>query len=255
MRCRNSPRTRSITGKETEAPSSAGSTKTRKGRRPGPARTMSAKERATAEGWGSSGTRGRTPKPRIARVEESPCRHGDGRKLGREARACESFRTSPAVATMGSERQLRALLFCRPGDRRQTPRERPTTRRAQMGAISRARRQPASAPRGFLRLSGRRLGRKPTPAREPRGHPEARGRRSASERVAGLTSRQRSLRALHVRWRRRCARLAESLVQVEWRALRACRPPLGANARPQGSSERDVRVAAPSVSCGLPRRA
>ena len=62
------------------------------------------------------------PQPRIARVEMSPCRHGDGRKLDR---ARPSVRTTSHVARrrddgLGGSR-LRALLFCRPRDHRQPP--------------------------------------------------------------------------------------------------------------------------------------
>jgi SNF2 family DNA or RNA helicase len=54
--------------------------------------------------------------------------------------ACDSFRTSHAVATMGSEVRTPGPSFCRPSDRRQRTRRRPTTRRAQIPAVSRARR-------------------------------------------------------------------------------------------------------------------
>jgi hypothetical protein len=57
-----------------------------------------------------------------------------------KAGACETFRTSPAVATMGSELPTPGPTLCRPRDRRQSPRRRPTTWRAQNPAISRARR-------------------------------------------------------------------------------------------------------------------
>jgi hypothetical protein len=54
---------------------------------------------------------------------------------------CDSFRTSHAVATMGSELQLRALLFAVAEIVVCATLRRPTTRRAQIPAISRARRQ------------------------------------------------------------------------------------------------------------------